>query len=127
MDNTYEKLNVKPHLVYLEYDETFTTENGNYEYLIGKKENSNVVLLQRKNINGGTENVNLDYAWYEIEKNIEEVKGSLDDSISRKKAYMKYLLRHYNLGCKQYKDYKGYQKLVDFIKPLIIDYEKSFI
>ena len=126
MDSTYfEKVNDKPHLVILEYDVTFTTKNGKYKYLVGKKVNSNIVLVQKQTLdedNQEIENINLDYAWYEIKQNIEDEDGSFEDSVTIKNAYIKYLMRHYNLGCNQHKHYKGYQKLIDFIKPLIFDF-----
>ena len=44
MDSTYlEKVNENPHLVILEHDVTFTTKNGIYKYLVGKKKNSNII------------------------------------------------------------------------------------
>jgi len=125
MDSTYsKKVNNNPHLVILENVVTITTNNKKYTYLIGKKEHSNLVLIKRttNELNKETETINLDYAWYEIQKNIEDSNGNLEDSESCKKAYMKYLLYHYNLGCNKYKTYKGYQKLVEFINPLITDY-----
>ena len=39
-----------------------------------------------------------------------------------KNAYLIYLKHHYDLGCNQHKHYKGYQKLIEFIEPLIIDF-----
>lgn len=118
MDSTYsQKVNNNPHLIIIENDVTITTNNKKYTYLIGKKINSNLLLIKRTNneLNQETETINLDYAWYEIENYIEK------DNISYEKAYMKYLLYHYNLGCNKYKTYKGYQKLVEFISPLITD------
>ena len=125
MDYTYsEKVNDHPHLFIIENDVTIITDNKKYTYLIGKKKHSNIVLIKRTNnqLSQETETINLDYAWYEIQKNIEDNNSNLEESESYKKAYIKYLLYHYNLGCTKYKTYKGYQKLVEFINPLITDY-----
>ena len=68
-----------------------------------------------------TQTINIDYAWDEIKKNIEENCCVFDEN-SLKNAYLLYLKHHYNLGCNQHNHYKGYQKLIEFIEPLIIDF-----
>ena len=55
-------------------------------------------------------------------KNLQTNNDNVKDKEACKKAYIKYLLYHYNLGCTIHKNYKGYQKLVEFIKPIITDY-----
>ena len=125
MDNTYYKNNNnESYLIILEYDITFTTKDGKYTYLIGKKSKTNIVVIQKINneLNKTTENIHLDYAWDEIEKNLQTNNDTVKDKEVCKKAYIKYLLYHYNLGCTIHKNYKGYQKLVEFIKPIITDY-----
>ena len=125
MDNTYLKNNNnESYLIILEYDITFTTKDEKYTYLIGKKSKTNIVVIQRINngLNKTTENIHLDYGWDEIEKNLQTNNDNVKDKDACKKAYIKYLLYHYNLGCTIHKNYKGYQKLVEFIKPIITDY-----
>ena len=125
MDNTYLKNNNnESYLIILEYDITFTTKDGKYTYLIGKKSKTNIVVIQRINneLNKTTENIHLDYSWDQIEKNLQTNNDNVKDKEACKKAYIKYLLYHYNLGCTIHKNYKGYQKLVEFIKPIITDY-----
>ena len=97
---------------------------------MGKK-NSNIVLVQKKKIDEYNQEIdkktiNLDYAWDEVKKNI-EVNGCVFDDNILKKAYLIYLKHHYKLGCNQHKHYKGYQKLIEFIEPLIFDFTSDEI
>jgi len=116
MDNTYKDIQIDtPHLIILEYDETFVTKDGKFSYLIGKKTDSNDVKLQKKSIDSGkVETTTLGYAWLEIQQ-------SINKNQSIKNAYMDYLSRHYKLGCTKHKEYKGYKYLIEFIKPLMVD------
>ena len=119
-DNTYhEKKNDTPYLIFLEFSEKIFTTDGKISYLLGKKKGSNDVSVKKTNIETNqVETITLEYVWMEIQQ-------SINLGLSLKNAYMNYLSYQYKLGCTKHKNYKGYQKLIEFIEPLMIDIEEN--
>ena len=115
-DNTYqERKNDTPYLTILEFSETIFTTDGKFSYLLGKKKGSNDVSVKKNNMeNNKVESIVLEYVWMEIQQSI-NIGSSLKD------AYMNYLSYQYRLGRTKHKNYKGYQTLIEFIEPLMVD------